>query len=345
MYDWAELRHFRYLLSILEKQGFRVAAEELRTSQPNLTVQARQFQDNASIRLFRRLRNGRIKPTDTGMAFIALARLLLETRDQVIDALVAIDRGEIGSVRLGSAPEVDQDLFRTLCALHREILPACSVRPTHGDTAHLAEEVARGSADAAIVTLPLEHPQLNIEEIQRDRLVVCLRRDNALANRVALTPSDLQKYLSVLHHPQRHPDAHKRLIEQLASVGVFVREYSHASHPTEMQTLVKEGHGFALTREGTILDEDLTTRPITGVDWTVSTAVIYHKQRHPKTIPVVIKQLKKQFSDGLKQVVSEAQALGPHVAARVQRIPPRPEGTSPVQLSLLNRELPRDGKG
>jgi len=42
MYDWAELRHFRYLLVILEKQGFRVAAEELHTSQPNLTVQARQ---------------------------------------------------------------------------------------------------------------------------------------------------------------------------------------------------------------------------------------------------------------------------------------------------------------
>lgn len=33
MYDWAEFRHFRYLLAILERQGFRVAAEELHTSQ------------------------------------------------------------------------------------------------------------------------------------------------------------------------------------------------------------------------------------------------------------------------------------------------------------------------
>ncbi|MFC5862347.1 LysR family transcriptional regulator [Acidicapsa dinghuensis] len=52
MYDWAEFRHFRYLLKILEKRGFRPAAEELFTSQPNLTVQARQFQDNASVRSF-----------------------------------------------------------------------------------------------------------------------------------------------------------------------------------------------------------------------------------------------------------------------------------------------------
>src|SRR4030088_1885592 len=58
MCDWAELRHFRYLLTILERQGFRAAAEELRTAQPNLSVQARQFQENASVRLFRKMKGG-----------------------------------------------------------------------------------------------------------------------------------------------------------------------------------------------------------------------------------------------------------------------------------------------
>ncbi len=77
MYEWAELRHFRYLLTILERQGFRAAAEELRTAQPNLSVQARQFQENASVRLFRKMKGGRIRPTDTGVAFKVLAKFLL----------------------------------------------------------------------------------------------------------------------------------------------------------------------------------------------------------------------------------------------------------------------------
>jgi len=55
------------------------------------------------------------------------------------------------------------------------------------------------------------------------------------------------------------------------------------------------GHGFALIREGTSLDEELTTRPIAGVDWTVDTALIYHKVRHPKTVPILVKRLIKQF--------------------------------------------------
>lgn len=295
MYEWAELRHFRYLLTILEKQGFRAAAEELRTAQPNLSVQARQFQENASVRLFRKMKGGRIRPTDTGVAFKSLARFLLETRDEVLDALIAIERGQVRSVRFGCAPLVDYGLFRAFCDLHKEILPVCPVRPTHGDTVHLAQEVVLGTVDAAFVTLPLRHPDLRIEELRRDRLVVCLRRDDPLASKASLQTVDLQGNLSILYHPQRHPDAHERLLELLRVAGVQVEEYSTASHPSEMQALVKDGHGFALIREGTILDEELTTRPIAGVDWTVDTALIYHKERHPKTVPILVKRLVKEL--------------------------------------------------
>lgn len=334
MYDWAEFRHFRYLLAILEKQGFRVAAEELHTSQPNLTVQARQFQENASVRLFRRTKNGRIRPTETGTAFIGLARFMLETRDEVLDALIAIERGEIGSVRFGCGSLVDHGLFRDFCVLHRKILPACSIRPTHGDTAQLAEEVAAGAVEAALVTLPLKHPELRIEEIRRDRLVACLRKDDPLARRSALKAADLQDNLSVLYHPQRHPDAHERLLELLEDAGVRIKQYSHASNPSEIQMLVKDGHGITLIREGTNLDDELTTRPIAGVDWTVGTAVIYHKQRHPKTVPVLVRGLKKQFDDS-RSTGSDKMPLSSQRSMTTHKRPQQAIKEDPAQLSFF----------
>ena len=295
MYDWAEFRHFSYLLKILEKGGFRVAAEELHTSQPNLTVQARRFQDQASVRLFRKLKSGQICPTETGLAFITLARLVLEIRQEVIDALIAIERAEIGLVRFGSTPLVDQKLFRSFCTLHKELLPRINVRPTHADAEQLAKEVLEGVVHAAIITLPLTHPDLHVEELRRDRLVVCLRRDHPLAAKAALQVSDLQGNLTIIYHPQRHPDAHDRLLELLGGAGVTLQEYSCASHPSEMQTLVKEGHGFALIREGTLLEEGLVTRRLVEVDWTVDTAVIYHKQHRPETVPILVRRLKRSF--------------------------------------------------
>ena len=329
MYEWAELRHFRYLLTILERQGFRAAAEELRTAQPNLSVQARQFQENASVRLFRKMRGGRIRPTDTGVAFKVLARFLLDTRDEVLDALIAIERGEVSSVRFGCTPLVDHGLFRTFCELHKELLPVCPVRPTHGDTPHLAEEVVSGTVDAAFVTLPLRHPDLHIEELRRDRLVACLRRDDPLAAKASLQTADLQGNLAVLYHPQRHPDAHERLLELLRDTGVHLEEHSFASHPSEMQTLVKGGHGLALIREGANLDEELTTRPIAGVDWTVDTALIYHKVRYPKTVPILLKRLMKQLPQNDKETAPKkvSVANGKRPSQRVK--------DEPVQMRLI----------
>jgi DNA-binding transcriptional LysR family regulator len=329
MYDWAEFRHFRYLLAILEKQGFRAAAEILHTAQPNLSIQARQFQENAAVRLFRKTRNGRIRPTEAGIAFMAMARILLETRDEIIDALIAIERGAVGPMRFGCSPFVDPRLFRTLCGVQKELLPSSTVRTTHGDTPQLAEEVANGAVDAALVTLPLMHPDLHIEQLRQDHLVVCLRKDHVLAAKANLQPADLKHNLTVIYHPHRHPDAHAMLFEQLTEVGVVLEEYSRASHPSELQMLVKEGHGFTLIREGTVLDDALTTRRIAGVDWTVDTAVIYHRHRYPKLIPILVKQLQRELAKQRNASGSERISLakGPH---RIDA-----NGNSPVQLKLL----------
>jgi DNA-binding transcriptional LysR family regulator len=333
MYDWAEFRHFRYLLAILEQQGFRAAAETLHTAQPNLSIQARQFQENATVRLFRRASNGRIHPTETGIAFIALARFLLETRDEVIDALIEIERGAVGAARFGSSPFTDPILFRTFCDMYKELLPSSAIRLSQGDTPQLAVEVVGGTVDAALVTLPLTHPDLKVEEICRDRLVACLRKDHPLARKASLEPEDLQQHLTILYHPYRHPDAYARLLELLNDAGIRIEEYSQVSHPIELQTLVKEGHGFALIRERTKVDDALTTRRIIGVDWTVDTAVIYHARRHLKTVPILVKRLKRSL-------VKDGKVLAPTVASIVKKPPAGIKGDSaaedvPVQLKLL----------
>jgi DNA-binding transcriptional LysR family regulator len=172
MNEWAEFRHFRYLLAIVQHEGFRAAAEYLHTAQPNLSAQAKQFQDLSNVHLFQRCKDGRIKLTKTGIAFERLAQLVLDTRDEVIAALFAIEHDDVPSLRLGCTSLIDQELFHACCQLHKEILPDCPILPTHGDMAQLEEELTSGEIDAAVVTLPVISPRLQVEVIRTDRLVV-----------------------------------------------------------------------------------------------------------------------------------------------------------------------------
>jgi DNA-binding transcriptional LysR family regulator len=327
MYDWAEFRHFRYLLSILELQGFRAAAEKLHTAQPNLSIQAKQFQEAASVQLYERLKDGRIKPTRTGEAFKLIAKYLLDAREEAMEALVAIENDNLIVVRFGCSPLADPGLFSDLCQIHKDLLPSCSIHPERHDTTQLIDEVISGSIDAAIVTRPVDNSALKIEDLCHDRLVVCLRADHPLASKNALQLPDIGDNLRILYHPERHPSAHQRLLELLRGVGIQIGTYSRASHPLEMQSLVKDGYGFALVREGVSLDSELTTRPIVGVDWTVDTALIYRSDHYPKTIPVVIRQLKRQLSKATSGIVE-----------RRAKIPSMREKNEPIQLELLSQD-------
>jgi hypothetical protein len=146
----------------------------------------------------------------------------------------------------------------------------------------------------------------------------------------------LQGNLAVLYHPQRYPDAHEQLLELLRDAGVQIGEYSCASHPSEMQTLVKGGHGFALIREGTNLDEELTTRPIVGVDWTVDTALIYHKVRHPKTVPILVKRLIKQLSQNGKETAPNKVSISVQASTANGKRPSQRATDGPVQMTLIS---------
>jgi DNA-binding transcriptional LysR family regulator len=211
-----------------------------------------------------------------------------------------------------------------LCQIHKNLLPSCSIHPERHDTTQLIDEVVSGSIDAAIVTRPVDNPALKIEDLCHDRLVACLRADHPLASKKALQLEDIGDNLKILYHPQRHPCAHQRLVELLKDKSVQIGAYSRASHPLEMQSLVKEGYGFALVREGLLLDSALTTRPIAGVDWTVDTALIYRSDRYPKTLPVVVRQLKRQLNKATPEIVERRSVVAS-----------ASEKNQPVQLELL----------
>lgn len=316
MDDYAEFRHLRYLLAIIEHKGLRVAAEALNITEPSLSRQAREFQQHYKLKFYRRSKTGRIEITRTGHALPIIFRDLLEAREEAIAALEAIERGEAETLRIGCTPFVDKKICEMAAQLQRELVPASKVQLFHDNTAPLIHELVHDHLDAAIVSLPVTDENLRVEIVRRDRLVVCLPADHPSAKKLALSAVDLTHNLTVFRRPSQHPAAHARLLELLGELGVWSEGHAHVSHPQEMLEAVKNGEGFGLVREGTPMIEGVITRPISGVDWTFDTAIVFLRNPKSRIVPVIAKHLKKTFLHSANPVTHKK---GPGSVKEVER--------------------------
>jgi hypothetical protein len=61
--------------------------------------------------------------------------------------------------------------------------------------------------------------------------------------------------------------------------------------------MVREHLCVALIREHEPLHEELTTRPIRGVSWTVDSAIVDQVEGHQKTLPLLIHELQRRLSE------------------------------------------------
>lgn len=81
-----ELRHLRYFIAVAETGSLTVAAERrLHTSQPSLSRQIRDLEDQVGVELLSRSARG-VELTVAGKAFIDHARLVLNQVDAAIEA-------------------------------------------------------------------------------------------------------------------------------------------------------------------------------------------------------------------------------------------------------------------
>jgi LysR family hydrogen peroxide-inducible transcriptional activator len=163
-------RQLRALLAVAEHRSFSAAAKALGTVQSNVSAHVSRLEGELGVTLIDRASTS---PTEEGVAVLERARRI-EGEFNALDSDLAYLRDVVvGSVRLGVIGTTARWLVPPLLQRLWEDYPEVQAVVLDAPSSALVLEVISGSADLAVINLPVSHPDLEVELLfTEDRLLV-----------------------------------------------------------------------------------------------------------------------------------------------------------------------------
>src|SRR3989441_7507330 len=175
-----ELRHLRYFVAVADSGSLTLAAQRmLHTSQPSLSRQIRDLEDEVGAELLTRRARG-IELTPAGRAFLDHARAVLSQVEAAGEAARRVAHPAKPCFALGFLTGHELTWMpEALRILHSE-LPNIDVMISSQYSPQLASALVKGTVDAAFLRREQEAPDLVFHLLVKEPLVVVLPRDHRL---------------------------------------------------------------------------------------------------------------------------------------------------------------------
>ena len=246
-----ELRHLRYFRAVGEELHFGRAAERLHIAQPPLSQQIRQLEQELGVKLLERSTR-RVELTAAGAAYLDRAVAILGAVDDAGHHVQRIAEGVEGRLAIGCVGSATYSLLPLLVRVLREQLPDVDVS-IRGEMLAPAQVAAllSGEIDLALLRPPVEHKDLVVQTVRRDRLLVALPYGHPLTLNSKLKTADLRDEDFVVHAGHGRSVMNSVLTALCAEAGFVPRVRHEVEETSTLVTLVAAGLGLAVVPEPT----------------------------------------------------------------------------------------------
>src|SRR5215831_19072430 len=179
-----ELRHLRYFIAAAEAENVSRAALKLHVSQPALSRQIRDLEEELGFSLFERSAKS-VRLTDAGKTFLSEAGAVLRRADEAVNRARAIATGISTELHVGYAPSPTARLMPPTLRAFQAQFPKVRVRLHDLSTEEMLAGVREGKLEVAILVRPARKMLrgLRFEELTRDRMCLAVPPGHALARR------------------------------------------------------------------------------------------------------------------------------------------------------------------
>jgi DNA-binding transcriptional LysR family regulator len=279
-----ELRHLRYFVQVADDLHFARAASHLGISQPPLSQQIRALEEELGVRLLERTSRS-VALTPAGRLFLDEARATLAQADRAVSVARRAGQGELGELAIGfnaSAPFVP----RIARAIHdfRQAYPGIrlAISETSGPTQ--VEAVGDRQLDIGFLRRscrPALPPALDARRVLKERLMVAMPRDHALAGHDGIWLRDLAGEPFLLYAQARSSGFTQELLAVLHDAGVAPNIAQTVNDVSSLFGLAAAGLGIAVLAESlcALRSDSLAYRPLLDEAATTGLWLIYREDR------------------------------------------------------------------
>lgn len=261
-----ELRVLNYFLTVAREQSIIRAAESLHLSQPTLSTQIRNMEEELGKQLLIRGTKGsrKITLTEEGMILKKRAEEILNLVEKTEKEITLSDSVIMGDIYIGTG---ETDAFRLLAKSARElqnVYPDIHYHISSGNAEFVKEQLDKGLIDFGIIFGNVSSEKYNSLKIPaKDTWGVLMRCDSELAEKKSISPEDLwDKPLIISHQKNQDAELSAWLKQDLSKLNI-IATYNLLFNAS---LLVDEGLGYAIVLDKIINiteNSNLCFRPLT----------------------------------------------------------------------------------
>jgi DNA-binding transcriptional LysR family regulator len=168
-----EIRHLLYFKTVAEELHFRNAAAKLFISQPPLSRQIKELEEELGVQLFTR-DNKRVALTDAGKYFKDETEAILARLEEIKGVAKQIHVNESGEFKIGYISSVYQTYLAEVLKSMHQLFPYIKTSLYEVPTITQIQELEQGKLDAGILRAPVHSEKLAIKTLFFDPFVIVI---------------------------------------------------------------------------------------------------------------------------------------------------------------------------
>jgi len=184
-------QHLLVFKDVAETKNITLSAKKLHMSQPSISLQIQNLENQYGARFFDRTNKG-VTLTKEGEIFYAHVRSVLDILSNAKEQINALAKGQRGLIYLGATLTIGEYILPNILAFLYKTHPDVDFKVKIANTESISQDVLEKKLHIGLIEGPVpRHKDLNVEKFWEDELVVVLPYSHAWASRKSINLTEL----------------------------------------------------------------------------------------------------------------------------------------------------------